>query len=102
MVTRQTDGELREAVEDTGKDYLELTQRHSQLLEIAHRAPDGSAAMVQALNSANQLGPHVMMALRRYLDAIEILTAFHQHVFRRDRMQSERNRGTVPTAAPVN
>jgi hypothetical protein len=69
--------DLHDAVEASANEYRALAEQHEQLLMHAHRAPRASRDMVRALRYANELGPHVMMALRRYLDAIEILTVFY-------------------------
>jgi hypothetical protein len=74
--------ELRDAVEVTRKEYFKLTEQHERLLACAERAPEGSCVLLQALHCANDLGPHVALALRQYLDAVEILTVFYQHVRR--------------------
>ena len=73
-----TSVELLQSVADTWQEYVGLTDQHAQLSRAAHRAPHGSGEMIQALRCANELGPHVMMALRRYLDAVEILTALYR------------------------
>ena len=70
--------ELWEGAEVTGSEYRELAEQHEQFLRVAHRAPRGSEAMLKVLHSANALEPHLPMALRRYLDAIEILTVFYE------------------------
>ena|SRR5215471_21724362 len=75
---RQTPGiELMEAVESTWEEYTQLAQEYGDFLRCAFRAPRGSSRMLAALHSANELGPHLSMVLRRYLDAVEILAAFY-------------------------
>lgn len=79
MRTQQQDTELREAVEVTRNEYIELAEQHEWLVANAQCAASGSAAMLQRLLLANELGPRVSIALRRYLDAVEILTVFYEN-----------------------
>jgi hypothetical protein len=62
----------------THTEYLALAEQHEQLLGYAHRAPHGSSAILGALHCANELGPQVVLALCRYLDAVEILAVFYR------------------------
>ena len=78
MGTKDTLGELMKAVSDAWREYAELADRHAQLFADAHSKAHGSEAMMQTLHYANEAGPQMMMALRRYLDALEILTAFYE------------------------
>src|SRR5215831_836519 len=74
----QTEGsELIEAVESAWEEYTQLTQEYGSFLRCAFGAPRGSSRMLAALQCANELGPHLSMVLRRYLDAMEILAAFY-------------------------
>jgi hypothetical protein len=60
------------------EEYMTIAEQHDQFLRRAEGASYGSAEMRNALRCANDLGPHVAMALRRYLDAIEVLTVFSE------------------------
>jgi hypothetical protein len=74
---KEQESELRRDVRITHTEYLALAEQHELLLGYAHRAPHGSSAILGALHRANELGPQVMLALRQYLDAVEILTVFY-------------------------
>jgi len=80
MGTNMEPSELVEAVESTREEYAQLAQQYGDLLRCAFGAPRGSNNMLAALHCANELGPHLSMALRRYLDAVEILGVFYQDV----------------------
>jgi hypothetical protein len=72
--------ELRDAVEVTRNEYLELVEQHECLVANAQCDDRGSTGMLQSLLFSTELGPHVSMALRRYLDALETLTVFYQSI----------------------
>lgn len=80
MGSKAQDTELLEAVKVTSTEYRALSEQYEQLLDYAKRA-HGSSAMVGALHCATELGTHVSMALRRYLDAVEILAVFYEDVY---------------------
>jgi len=81
MGTKEREAELWEDVRLARTECVAIEEQHERLVQHAHGAPQGSPEMLQALRCATDLGPHVSMALRRYLDALEILTAFCEQIY---------------------
>ena len=97
----QTEGsELIEAVESAWEEYTQLTQEYGSFLRCAFGAPRGSSRMLAALQCANELGPHLSMVLRRYLDAMEILAAFYGDALAGS--EGSHSRNGLPTALRAN
>ena len=71
---------MRATVEAAKTEYQTLAEKYDRLVLFAGRSAIGSKSMVRALLCANDLAPHVAMALRRYHDAVEILAVFYQQV----------------------
>jgi len=76
VISRTQEKELRHAVEVTRMEYAVLATQYERLMTCVHDAPFASNSMRRALRGAGELAPHVAMALRQYLDAVEVLTVF--------------------------